>query len=99
VNVFQSLYTPGYLVRTPKGEHGVVHAFDHTTNMVTVKVIAAGMYEAMLLAQGVSKAAIDDKLRSMGALRDYSLLALRAGNDDSEEKIIGSITKRFPKCL
>jgi hypothetical protein len=37
MDVFTSLMTPGYLVRTPKGRHGFVEAFDTHTNMVTVR--------------------------------------------------------------
>lgn len=99
MNVFQSLYTPDYLVRTPKGEHGVVRSFDQTTNMVTVQLVATGMYESSLAASGASRASIEDQLRALKAIRDYRLFDLRAGNDDSEMKFNSEVTSRFPKRL
>lgn len=73
MDVFRSLITPGCLVRTPDGRHGIIEGFDARLNIVTVKYGADGPHQ------------------------DLHFTKLRAGNDETELKVTGSVTKDFPK--
>ena len=50
MDVFRSLMTPGYLVRTSK-YHGAVDAFDRRANMVRVQVGSSGPFYDVHISQ------------------------------------------------
>ncbi len=51
VGLLRSLITPGYLVRSPSGYHGMVSDFDAHSNIVTVQFGADGPFERYHFSQ------------------------------------------------
>lgn len=92
MSVPQDLWTVGNFVTTPKGENGMVRAFNQTTNMVTVQFGATGFVDA--LAQSMATESGDARkymalheaqLVADGLVRDYHFTQLRRGYDPREE--------------
>lgn len=89
----QDLWTVGNFVRTPKGENGMVRAFNQTTNMVSVQLGALGLVDS--LAQSIAAkdpttagrymAMHEAQLAAQGIVRDYHFTTLRRGVDPREE--------------
>ena len=89
----QDLWTIGNFVATPKGENGMVRAFNQTTNMVTVQFGATGLLDSLARSiaakQGPKAGAYlsmhEAQLVDQGLVRDYHFTQLRRGYDPREE--------------